>query len=553
MPRRNFANRTLFKGDNINFLRGMNGETVDLIATDPPFNKSRDFNATPGSLAQGAKFQDRWNWILDVQEPWMDEIKDEQPQVHALIDYVIGGIDNDPKTRRSRGGREDMAAFIAFMAVRVLHMHRVLKPTGSIYLHCDPTASHYLKALLDAVFGDRNFRNEIVWQRTGTKTLASTRYPRDHDIILYYVKSDAAIWNQPYMPYDKAYVASTYRREDKYGKYKTSDLTGGKAGSEASYKPFKGVLPSAGRGWAPPRRDKLPGAARAALPDNYEQLSQLDKCYALDAAGLIYWSRNGKPQAKTYLSEAKGRIVGDIISDITAIGASGKERTGYPTQKPLALYERIIKASSNEGDLVLDPFCGCATTPIAAERLGRQWVGMDLWDGAYEMVMRRMEDNRQILAHPNPQIIYTEQPPVRTDDSDDDPAVFDLDFVEQTPKPRWQRLTHKEMRRELEKAQASAWSDGKLIDCGGCGRSLESAFMELDHITPRSDDGENWITNRILLCRPCNGRKSNILTMPGLRRANKREKWMKDEKVAIAAQERAKSRARQIKREMSGY
>ena len=527
MPSRNFANRTLFKGDNINFLRGMNGETVDLIATDPPFNKSRDFNATPGSLAQGAKFQDRWNWLRDVQEPWMDEIKDEHPQVHALIDYVIGGIDNDPKTRRNRGGREDMAAFIAFMAVRVLHMYRILKPTGSIYLHCDPTASHYLKALMDAIFGDKNFRNEIMWLRKQGErhNLARKRMPSAHDVILYYVKTAAAEYSPQYTPYSDDYISKNYKHRDERGAYSTFPCTND-AGGNREYE-FRGIT----RAW----RFK---------PETMQEMYD---------AGLLVQARPTSPfRYKKYLDKDAGVKVDDCWLDVPQV-RSKPENTGYPTQKPLALYERIIKASSNEGDLVLDPFCGCATTPIAAERLGRQWVGMDLWDGAYEMVKRRMEDNRQILAHPNPQIIYTEQPPVRTDDSGGDPAVFDLDFVEQTPKPRWQRLTHKEMRRELEKAQASAWSDGKLIDCGGCGRSLESAFMELDHITPRSDDGENDITNRILLCRPCNSRKSNILTMPGLRRANKREKWMKDEKVAIAAQERARNRARQIKREMSGY
>ena len=478
MAQPNFANRTLFMGDNIDFLRGMNGETVDLIATDPPFNKSRDFHATPGSLAQGAKFQDRWSWERDVQEPWTDEIKDEHPQVHALIDYVIGGIDNDAKTRRNRGGREDMAAFLAFMAVRILHMRRILKPTGSIYLHCDPTASHYLKALMDAVFGARNFRNEIVWAYTGPGSPGMRQFNRKHDIIFWYAKGKSWTFNS-----DEVRVPHKSLSTNRVGRVIADALT----------------------------------------PEVREE----------------------------YLK--RGKVPESWWSNFSPVGRIKSERVGYPTQKPLALYERIIKASSNEGDMVVDPFCGCATTPIAAERLERQWVGMDLWDGAYEIVKRRMEDNRQMLAQPNPQIIYTEQPPVRTDDRSRDPADFDLDLVEQIPKLRWQKLTHKEMRAELEKAQANSWSGGKLIDCGGCGRSLESAFMELDHMEPRSDGGENYITNRILLCRPCNGRKSNTLTMSGLRQANKRENWMKDESVAIAAQERARRRARQISIEMSGY
>ena len=542
MAGQNFQNRTLFKGDNLDFLRGMNSQTVDLIATDPPFNKGKDFHATPESLAAGARFQDRWRWDEDVQPDWVDDIKDDEPRVYSLIGHVVGGIDNPPKTRKRLGGREDLAAFLCFMGVRLIEMRRVLKDTGSLYLHCDPTVSPYLRAAIDAIFGSDNFRNELAWKRTSTKSLGNRKFAADHDVILYYTRSNSFTWNQQYMPYDSEHIAKNYRRSDKHGKYATENLTGGKAGSQEAYLPFKGVSPPPGRAWAPPPRALFPDGAAKLLPKNYESLNQLEKCDALDAAGLIHWTSNGKPRVKSYLSKKKGVVASDFVSDINPISARAKERVGYPTQKPIALYERIIKASSNEGDIVLDPFCGCATTPIAAERLGRRWIGMDLWDGAYDIVRQRMEDNRQLLANPNAPIIYTEDAPIRTDGGDDAPA-FELRMQKQRPKEQWQKLSHARMREILIEAQASA---NGLVDCAGCGRSLEPEFMELDHLTPRAQRGENYITNRILLCGPCNRRKSADLTIIGLWNQNRRHGWMQNRARAESALMRADKRAQEI-------
>ncbi len=288
----NFESRTLYHGDNLPFLRAMNTGSVHLIATDPPFNKGRDFHATPDSLAAGAKFQDRWSWADDVEGEWVDQITDDWPHVMN----VING------SKESYG--EDMGAFLCFMGVRLLEMRRVLRDDGSIYLHCDPTASHYLKELMDAIFGHRNFRNEIIWRIgwvSGYKT-QKRGWIRNHDVLLYYLKTPeaAAGFNKEYLPYPAGYV----RRDGK---------------------------PPTGRGFP--------------IEDTWN-------CHA-----------------------------GDVLDSIM-IKSFSREKAGYPTQKPVALYERIIRASSNEGDMVLDPFAGCATTLIAAERLGRQWVGMDLWDGA---------------------------------------------------------------------------------------------------------------------------------------------------------------------------
>ena len=482
MAERNFQNRTLFKGDNLDFLRGMNSQTVDLIATDPPFNKDKDFHATPESRAAGARFQDRWRWKEDVQPDWVDDIKDDHPRVHELIDFVIGGLERDAKERKKIGGREDLAAFLCFMGVRLIEMRRVLKDAGSLYLHCDATASHYLKALCDAIFGDRHFKNEIVWRKyAGRKNNATSKFTTQHDVLLFYVKSAKAVFNPVMIPHSEEEIKKKYTHTDDDGRrYRLA--------------------------WG--RRFQTTGENR-----------------------------------KLYLDESPGRAVGNLwVEDGLQLNTSSQERTGYPTQKPLALYERVIRASSNEGDLVLDPFCGCATTPIAAERLRRQWVGIDLWDGAYNIVKQRMEDNKQLLANPNAQIIYTQDAPVRTDGGDDAPT-FELRLQRQRPVERWQRLSHEEMRRILIDAQSSATG---LVDCAGCGRRLEPEFMELDHINPRAQGGENWITNRILLCGPCNRRKSAALTIIGLQQENKRSGWMQDQQRANSALVRANKRAQEV-------
>ena len=415
----NSQNRTLFHGDNLEFLRGMDSETVDLVATDPPFNKSRDFHATPDSLAAGARFEDRWSWDKDVHPEWVDSIKDDWPRAHAVIE----------STRVAYGG--DMAAFLAWLAVRLMECRRVLKPTGCLYLHIDHTAHAYVKALMDSVFGRRNFRNEIVWHYTGGGR-SKSYFPRKHDTLLYYVKT-------PEAPFFVDAIRVPYKETSGYAK--------------------GGTVSKAG---------------------------------------------------KQYMPHPDGTPVDDVW-DIPIINPLAGERTGYPTQKPLALYERIIRASSSERDVVLDPFCGCATTPIAAERLGRQWVGMDIWDGALGIVKRRMEDNRQLLGD-IPVIHYSTAPPVRTDAGQD--AAPTLRLKVQVPEPPGPKMSHAEMKTVL------IGNDGLV--CKGCLRTFDDPrYLDLDHNTPRSDGGLNHVSNRLLLCGPCNRAKSNMLTLSGLRRLNK--------------------------------
>ena len=431
----------------------MNSGTVHLIATDPPFNKNRDFHATPDSLASGARFTDRWSWDRDIHEEWIDSIKDDWAPVWSVIEGARGSFG------------DDMGAFLCWLGVRLMEMHRVLRDDGSIYLHIDHTAHAYVKQLMDGIFGPKNFRNEIVWAYTGPGSPKMRQFNRKHDTLLWYAKGDTWTFNG-----DDVRVPHKQLNTNRKGAAISAPLT-------------------------PEERDK-------------------------------------------YL--AKGKIPETWWSEFSPVGRIASERTGYPTQKPLALYERIVTASSNAGDMVLDPFAGCATTIIAAERLGRNWVGMDIWDGAYDIVKKRMEDNRQLITD-IPQIIYSEDPPERTDDNEVAAPSFRLKT--NRPTEAWEKISHKGMTKILVDAQGT--SDGVI--CAGCGRILEKEFMELDHITPKSDRGENHIMNRILLCRPCNGRKRDNLTLRGLMNENKRVGWMRDEGWATVARDRAADRAEWVR------
>ena len=253
----NIKPKTIFTGDNLPIMRGMNSASVDLIYLDPPFNSNANYAAPIGSEAAGAEFKDTWT-LNDVDVAWLDLIETKHPALNRVIHAAMTDSDK---------------SYLIYMAVRLLEMHRILKPTGSIYLHCDPTMSHYLKLVMDAVFGKANFRNEVVWKRTSTKSLAK-RYAVNTDRILYYIKSNGATWNQQYAPYDDEYIQKTFRGRDKHGKYGTVDLSGGKAGSRRAYMPLKGIEPPPGRAWAPPARNKFPASAQALLPDNYEALDQ---------------------------------------------------------------------------------------------------------------------------------------------------------------------------------------------------------------------------------------------------------------------------------------
>lgn len=311
----NWQNRTLFHGDNLPFMRAMNSESVDLIATDPPFNKGRDFHATPDSLADGASFQDRWSWETDVHQEWVDQITDDHPKLMEAIESA--------RYAHSDG----MGAFMCFMAVRLLAMRRLLKPTGSIYLHCDPTASHYLKACMDAIFGWNKFISQVIWNRAQVKGNSRKKLAANHDLFLVYKKGRSCTFNSIYGPQSEEYTARfKYDDSDGRGPYRLAPLDSPALRPNLIYE-YKGYPPPK-QGWrvSPEVMKELDADRRLAFPK----------------------SPQGRIARKHYLNEQHGPQIGDVWTDIGPL-QSGQERLGYPTQKPLALYERIIEAGTAGG------------------------------------------------------------------------------------------------------------------------------------------------------------------------------------------------------------
>ncbi|MYA44305.1 MAG: hypothetical protein F4Z31_21460 [Gemmatimonadetes bacterium] len=528
----NFKNRTLFHGDNLGFLRGINSETVHLIATDPPFNKDRDFHATPDSLAAGAKFQDRWSWEDDVEGEWVDQIQDDWPAVWKVID-----------TARTAWG-DDMGAFLCFMGVRLIEMRRVLRKDGSIYLHCDDTAVAYLKVLMDSIFESKHLQAHIVWRRA-TSHNDPKRWGRILDHILHYSSSQQITWNGQDIatPKSAEQLKKAYPSRDErfswLGPVRQDNLTGPSHGSNAgspSTLPWREYdVHSRGRVWSAPRKGRYAEFIEANFIPGYRSIQGVhERLDALDDAGLIHHPAKGFwPGLKRYAAADQGNPPQNLILSPTGFTNFTKqhgEAVGYPTQKPLALYERFIKASSNEGDIVLDPFCGCATTPVAAERLKRQWVGIDIWNEAHRLVLDRfkaeglmvpdgesIDKTEQLRMISFGEVHYETDPPIRTDDRDS--AVPAFQVTERYPEPPGPRMSRAEMLDHLI-AQHGA-------KCQGCDREFDDPrYLQLDHNTPRADGGLNHITNRVLLCGPCNQLKSNVYTLSGLRRENRKRGYM---------------------------
>ncbi len=375
----------LYYGDNLDVMREhLADESVDLIYLDPPFNSNASYNilfkspAGAGADASIEAFDDTWAWGPTASSALMDITQSGNHKLHVLMQAMKTAI-----------GENAMMAYLAMMAVRLVELHRVLKPTGSLYLHCDPTASHYLKLVLDAVFGPEHYRSEIIWKRTSSHNSAK-RWGPVHDTIFYYVKNDSSVWNEVFESYDEKYLDRFYRFEDENGRYRIGDLTGAGVRKGDSGKAWRDYDPTtSGRHWAIPT-----GAIRrAGINGDFETLSPQDKLDRLDRLGLIYWPPKGKvPQFKRYLENDRGAPVQDMITDIGPISSQAQERLGYPTQKPRALLERIIAASSNPGDVVLDPFCGCGTAVDAAQKLGRSWVGIDVTHLAIGLIEKRMRE-----------------------------------------------------------------------------------------------------------------------------------------------------------------
>lgn len=364
----------LYYGDNLRILReDIPDASVDLIYLDPPFSSQRDYNlifkdttGTGEATAQIQAFEDTWHWGQEAEATLRyltttAEHSGRVPErVSTLMDALVRGT-----------GRNDMTAYLVMMAPRLVEMHRVLKPTGSIYLHCDPTASHYLKLLMDAVFDPRNFRNEIIWKRANAHN-DPRRFGRISDTLLYYGKTDRPSWNPQHTPYREEYYETHFKKDESGRYYRTVPLDAPRhgAGSPALIYEWKGKLPAPSRTWAV-RREKM---------EEYEN------------RGLIRYTKTGTPTLLQYADDMPGVPLQNIWTDIPPVNPQAKERLGYPTQKPLALLERIVLASSKIGDVVLDPFCGCGTAIVAAHKTGRRWIGIDITHLAIAVMRARLRD-----------------------------------------------------------------------------------------------------------------------------------------------------------------
>ena len=358
----------LYYGDNLDVLRdSIASESVDLIYLDPPFNSNANYNVLFRSLAgnksqsQIEAFEDTWHWGMEAVGAFDQVMRFGNTHAADLL-----------RAMQSFLGESDMMAYLAMMAARLLELHRVLKQTGSLYLHCDPTASHYLKLLLDSIFGPERFQNEIIWKRHSAHSSAK-RYGPVHDVVLFYSKGNQFTWTNLRTAYEAEYLSKYYKYDDGNGRlYWRNSLTA--AGTRQG---------SSGQVW----RGHDPTAQGSHWKFTTENLD------ALDAQGKIYWPPGGGwPQIKRYRDELKGLAVSDVWDDIDKINPAGNERLGYPTQKPVALLERVLAASSNPGDVVLDPFCGCGTTIHAAQKLSRQWIGIDVTHLAISLIERRLKD-----------------------------------------------------------------------------------------------------------------------------------------------------------------
>ena len=392
--------RTIFTRDNLEVLRGMDSATVDLVYLDPPFNSNRNYAAPVGSKAAGAAFKDTWS-MNDTKEEWHGLIAEDHPKLYGVIEgvYAAGG----------RGGKSDKA-YLIYMAMRLLELRRILKPTGSIYYHCDTTMSHSIKLVMDAIFGRGNFRNEIVWCYTGPGN-TKRYFPRKHDCLLFYVKDGK-----------KRYTFN----------------------GDAVRRPYAGLHVGG---------DRFGGGLTESEIESYLGAGKIPE---------DWWDeqRDG----------------------MSPVGRLKRERVGYPTQKPLALLRRIVAASSKKGAMVLDPFCGCATTCIAAEELGRQWIGIDISPKAAELVKERLMREAHIIASagkmllPKGYVIHREDIPQR-------------------------RGAAKRSAPKLIKQFLFGKQEGK---CNGCLQTFDYRHFHIDHIVPVSKGGQDIDDNKQLLCGHCN-------------------------------------------------
>jgi len=394
--------RQLYYGDNLDILRKhIPDETVDLCYIDPPFNSKRSYNQIYNNIigaedkAQSTAFLDTWGWNARTEQEYNEICANENGSFTKQTSDLIIGLYNIL-------GKGSLLAYVISMTLRINEIHRVLKPTGSFYLHCDPTVGHYLKIVLDAIFGYANFRSEIIWRRTSSHNKTSKQYGPIHDVILFYSRSDKFTFHPGTTPYSKAYIAERFKYNDNRGIYRLSMLTGPGIRNGESGKEWRGFNPTSnGRHWA------IPKSLRSFLTKNC--VTTLDCLECLYKQELIVFPKKdgGQPVYKQYVGDGvtyqdiwayqpntEGVLIDKnlcIDGDVKYLG-NEEEQLGYPTQKPMGLLERIIKTSSNEGDVVLDAFCGCGTTVAVAQKLGRQWIGVDITYNSISLILKRLTD-----------------------------------------------------------------------------------------------------------------------------------------------------------------
>ena len=364
-------NNTLYFGDNLDILREhIADESIDLIYLDPPFNSKRDYNLlfkTPkghASEAQITAFEDSWHWGEQAEHEFEEILHQANTDAAEMIQALRRFLHEN-----------DMLAYLVMMCNRLLQLHRVLKADGSLYLHCDPTASHYLKVVIDAIFGPESFQSEIIWKRYGAHN-DSKGYGAVHDVVLFYAKGRPATFNKQFQQYDEVYVAERFRFSDPDGRrWSEQNLASPNPRPNLTFS----FTASNGITYQPP-------------PNGWKYTRE--RMEQLDREGRLHYPKrlDGRLRMKNYLDEMPGIAVQDVWTDISLIGGSSPERLGYQTQKPLALLERIINTSSNPGDVVLDPFCGCGTAVHAAQKLGRQWIGIDITPLAISLIEKRMKE-----------------------------------------------------------------------------------------------------------------------------------------------------------------
>ena len=492
----NAENRTLFIADNLDIMRGIDSETVDLIYLDPPFNTNKQYKAPIGSMAEGAEFKDIWT-DEDVRFEWHGEIAEQHQDIYQVIQASETLYD------------KSMKIYLTAMTVRLFEMKRILKRNGSIYLHCDSTASHYLKLVMDELFGKRNFRAEIIWQRHNAHN--DKLFGQIHDTIFCYSYRNKEIPDDVRMPLSTKRLKNFSHTDDR-GKYSTGDLTGSETRKGESGQPWRDFNPTDQyRHWAVPRTGKYAQYIETFIP-NYRSIRSIhERLDILDKNGFIHWSKEGTPQLKRYLMPDAGQPPQSIWTDIPPV--KKPEKTGYPTQKPLKLLQRIIRASSNKGDLVLDPFCGCATACIAAEQLGRQWIGIDISPDAEVITKIRLQeevDNARLdPEHPNwfnplADVIVETKPPNLTKPRETSRQMI-IEGLFRFPNQDYTESELQEFRSKKHMLYGN--QEGK---CNGCLYPFPFRNITIDHIIPRVETGgipDDRIENLQLLCAVCNSTK----------------------------------------------